>query len=75
MKKEIKERQEKLHWSCRFRPTDWWHEIGCPHKEWSAEELLSALLTKKEFEESNLKGQILTEELARKLKLKSRLDD
>ena len=68
MKNEIKTRQLKVHWSCRFHPTDWWHEIGCPHKEWSTEELLSALLTKKEFEESNLRGQILTEELAGKLK-------
>lgn len=18
-------------WNCRFHPTDWWHEVGCPH--------------------------------------------
>lgn len=20
-------------YNCRFHPTDWWHEVGCPH--WS----------------------------------------
>lgn len=31
-------------YSCRFHPTDGWHEVGCPHvKQWSKEELQEAL--------------------------------
>ena len=30
-------------YSCRFHPTDWWHEVGCPHREWTAAELQKAL--------------------------------
>ena len=37
------------------------HEIGCPHKEWTKEELLSALIGKKKFEASGIAGTILTE--------------
>lgn len=33
----------KPEYSCRFHPTDWWHEVGCPHKEWTVEELQKAL--------------------------------
>jgi hypothetical protein len=22
-------------WHCRFHPFDWWHEVGCPHMDWS----------------------------------------
>ena len=42
---------QKVNWCCRFHPTDWWHEVGCPHQEWTKEDLLSALITKKKFEE------------------------
>ena len=28
---------------CRFHPTDWFHEVGCPHMEWSKEQLQDAL--------------------------------
>lgn len=21
-------------WCCRFHPTDWFHEVGCPHVAW-----------------------------------------
>lgn len=21
-------------WHCRFHPTNWWHEVGCPHVKW-----------------------------------------
>lgn len=24
---------------CRFHPTDWFHEVGCPHMTWTAEQL------------------------------------
>jgi hypothetical protein len=28
--------------NCRFHPTDWWHEVGCPHREWTDEQLIKA---------------------------------
>lgn len=52
--------QQEVSWNCRYHPTNWWHEVGCPHQEWTKEELLDALVTKKKFEQSNLRGQILT---------------
>lgn len=48
-------------WNCRFHPTNWWHEVGCPHKKWTNKELLDALISKKKFEQSNLIGTKLTE--------------
>lgn len=30
-------------YNCRFHPIDWWHEVGCPHREWSKDELQDAL--------------------------------
>ena len=38
---------EKLSWTCRFHPTDWFHEIGCPHVEWTKEQLQSAIESSK----------------------------
>lgn len=35
--------EQKPLYSCRFHPTDWWHEVGCPHRKWSVEELQGAL--------------------------------
>lgn len=32
-------------YSCRFHPTDWWHSVGCPHQDWTLEQLKSALET------------------------------
>lgn len=29
-------------YSCRFHPTDWFHEVGCPHMEWTPEQLQEA---------------------------------
>lgn len=55
-------------WNCHL-PTNQ-HEIGCPHREWTKEELQKALTSKKKFEASGLAGTILTEktdELGRKL--------
>lgn len=34
-------------WTCRFHPIDWWHEVGCPHREWTKEELQEALVNAK----------------------------
>jgi hypothetical protein len=33
---------------------DWWHEVGCPHREWSNEELQRALTSKKQMENERL---------------------
>ena len=30
-------------WHCRFHPTDSFHEVGCPHMEWTVEQLREAL--------------------------------
>lgn len=30
-------------YSCRFHPTESWHEVGCSHQKWSVEELQEAL--------------------------------
>jgi len=30
-------------YSCRFHPTDWWHETGCPHMKWKKKQLQEAL--------------------------------
>lgn len=30
-------------WSCRFHPTEGFHEVGCPHVEWTNEQLKEAL--------------------------------
>lgn len=35
-------------YNCRFHPTDWWHEVGCPHKAWTTDELQKALNTTKQ---------------------------
>jgi hypothetical protein len=40
-KKELKD--FKSQYSCRFHPTDWWHEVGCPHQQWTKEQLQEAL--------------------------------
>lgn len=39
---------------CRFHPSEGFHEIGCPHQEWTKEALLEAILVKKRFEEKHL---------------------
>ncbi len=38
---------EALGWICRFHPTHWFHEVGCPHMEWTHEQLLSAVRSSK----------------------------
>jgi len=53
-------KNQEVHWTCRFHPTDWFHETGCPHKKWSKKDLLSALIIKKKFEEAKLYGITLT---------------
>lgn len=29
-------------WCCRHHPTHWFHEVGCPHREWTEEQLREA---------------------------------
>jgi hypothetical protein len=38
---------QKITFSCRVHPTDWWHEVGCDCKSWTNEELKNALITSK----------------------------
>jgi len=40
---KIAKKNLHLHWCCRFHPTDWFHEIGCPHQKWTIEQLQDAL--------------------------------
>ena len=56
MRKEIA--GQTVTWNCIHRRQQ--HEVGCPHKEWTNGELLEALILKKKFEQSRLKGMILT---------------
>lgn len=37
-------------WYCRFHPTESFHEVGCPHQQWTVEQLTNALISKKRFE-------------------------
>lgn len=37
-------------WTCRFHPTDSFHEVGCPHQDWTKEDLQGALEAKKKGE-------------------------
>jgi len=59
----IEEMREKMAgqivvWNCIHRRDQ--HEIGCPHKEWTKEQLLEVIIMKKKFEQANLKGTVLT---------------
>lgn len=61
-KEEFDKRIAEVHvtWNCRFHPFGWWHEVGCPHKEWTVKDLTDALISKKKFEQSGLKGTVLS---------------
>ncbi len=56
-----------INFTCRFHPTDWFHEVGCPHKEWTKEELQSALKTAKQVNEWHMQIFIKHPELLREL--------
>lgn len=53
--------EARVNWTCRFHPYAGWHEVGCPHQTWTKEDLLGALIAKKEFDQSGLKGKTLAE--------------
>lgn len=60
MKKIIK-------WNCRFHPSDWWHEVGCPHQKWSLSQLEQA--AEMAIESGSLdKAEWLNQEIKWKLK-------
>jgi hypothetical protein len=40
---KLKTARDNPHWYCRHHPTDWFHEIGCPHMKWTVEQLQDAL--------------------------------
>jgi hypothetical protein len=46
-KKRLEEETTNPRWNCRFHPTDYWHEVGCPHREWTKEQLQKALIMAK----------------------------
>lgn len=48
---------EEPMWNCRFHPTDWWHEVGCPHVEWTKDQLQRAIVDNKKFEAWSLRQQ------------------
>jgi len=43
----VDDNEDDVTWSCRFHPTDSWHEVGCPHQSWTAHDLQLALITAK----------------------------
>ncbi len=51
--------KQKPRYTCRHHPTDGWHEIGCPDKEWTKEDLQKALDQQKRNNEleRHLKGE------------------
>ena len=56
MSDEFKKLQDSVGWTCRFHPTDSFHEVGCPHRTWTIEQIMSALVAKKKFEEEGIKN-------------------
>lgn len=54
-------REKYLSWMCRHHPTEWFHEVGCPHMTWSKEELQSALESAKISSKSQM--ETLTKQL------------
>jgi len=46
---------QEIHFSCRFHPTDWFHEVGCEHQVWSVEDLRGALINAKKSHQFILK--------------------
>lgn len=43
-------------WNCRFHPFNWWHEVGCPHVDWTPEQLGDAERMESQFAE--MKGAL-----------------
>ncbi len=47
---KLEKAKESPKWLCRFHPTEYFHEVGCPHMEWTKEQLMDALSTAKAME-------------------------
>lgn len=47
-------RVPEIIWNCRFHPSNGWHEVGCPHVEWTKEQLQETLESKKRFEQEQV---------------------
>jgi len=60
----------EVNWSCRFHPTEGWHEVGCPHQEWTKEQLLEALIMHKQNAQ-NLASTFLGVDMAKLIKNKA----
>ena len=39
--------------NCRFHPTNWWHEVDCPHMEWTPEQLTENEQVTREFHDKH----------------------
>ena len=39
--------ETEISFTCRFHPTDGFHEVGCPHQAWTREQLQEALILAK----------------------------
>ena len=48
-------------YNCRFHPWNWWHEVGCPHMDWTPEQLAEAERVREEGKK--LAGKALTPEV------------
>lgn len=65
---------------CRFHPTDSFHEVGCPHKKWTVDEVLGALVLAKKtiayhFELFKKHPEILKEEYQLQAELKEGVNE
>jgi hypothetical protein len=49
-------KKEDIIWNCRFHPTNWYHEVGCPHMEWTKEQLQACIVSFKKFQVWNAKN-------------------
>ena len=43
METEYEQAKKEVIFFCRFHPTDWFHEVGCPHMDWTKEQLIDAI--------------------------------
>lgn len=50
-KERLKFLEGKPTYNCRIHPSAGWHESGCPHKEWTKEQLQDALNSSKRSHE------------------------
>lgn len=58
----------EVSWTCRTHPTGWFHEVGCPHQKWTAEDLHKALVLAKKVERDRVSREIATARLVEAVK-------